>query len=297
MTSVRDDFWAFFGQTEEEWNALDLGQSTWTGPSTFPPYGEWIAQEERNTGLGMVSTDDAQMSDSDAAGVPKPTTCVPSAFAGSVGAGYIDSSGILSPQHTMSGGAIPGDVPPHVEAIPTGSLDDNALMHTTEKEKEVGEEEREAMRTVVPAVANRCAECKTRMPDQPSELRGIITDLEHMYQETWKELRVERHRSSRYRRESHEMKVKRLEGLQQHEVSEALKELEGRYQEVRDELKIERNKSFTYKKMAFTEKATYSGLLARVAELEEMNAKLQGKYEAAMAIVGRLQGEPRETAP
>ncbi|CEL04877.1 hypothetical protein ASPCAL06001 [Aspergillus calidoustus] len=291
MTSVRDDFWAFFGQTEEEWNALDQNQSTWTGPSTFPPYAEWIAQDEGNTGLSMVPTDDVQMTDDDAVGVPKPTPCVPSAVAGGVDAGYMNPSVTLSPQHTISGGALPGDVAPQVEAIPTSSLDDNTLRHTTE------EEEREAMKTVVQAQANCCAECKTRIPEQPSELRGMITDLEHMYQETWKELRVERHRSSRYRRESHEMKVKRLEDLKQHEVSEALKELEGRYQEVRDELKIERNKSFTYKKMAFTEKATYSGLLARVAELEEMNAKLQGKYEAAMAIVGRLQGEPRETAP
>jgi uncharacterized protein with von Willebrand factor type A (vWA) domain len=89
-----------------------------------------------------------------------------------------------------------------------------------------------------------------------------------------------------------ELRAKRLEALQQHEVSEALKEFEGRYQGVRDELKIERNKSFTYKKMAFTEKATYSGFLARVVELEEMNTKLQGKYEAAIAMVDRLQSEP-----
>jgi hypothetical protein len=33
-----------------------------------------------------------------------------------------------------------------------------------------------------------------------------------------------------------------------------------------------------------------------VAELEEANAKLQGKYEAAMAMVDRLQSEPSGAA-
>ncbi|KAL3452754.1 hypothetical protein BJX65DRAFT_302662 [Aspergillus insuetus] len=281
MTSIRDDFCAFFGRTEEEWNTLN--ESTWTGPSSFPTYEEWVAHDGSHTGQRVAHTDDVQMTDDDAVGITVPATCDPGQIAESASTGYIDPSVILSTQHTMGGSAFPGNAAPLVEANPTTGIDNNiAFMQTPEKE-------RKAMKTIVQTHANSCTECKARIPEPPSALRGIIRDLEHMYQETWKELRLERHRSSRFRRLLDELRAKRLEALQQHEVSEALKEFEGRYQEVRDELKIERNKSFTYKKMAFTEKATYSGFLARVAELEEMNAKLQGKYEAAMAIVDRLQ--------
>ncbi|KAL3484431.1 hypothetical protein BJX62DRAFT_243949 [Aspergillus germanicus] len=264
MTSIHDDFWAFFGQIEEEWNALNQG--TWTRPSSFPTYVDWAAQDECDTCSSMVPTDDVQMTDDDAVRLPELATCDLSPFAGGVGTGYIDPSVIFSTQHSMSGGAFPG----------------NAAPLTTEEEEE--KEERETMETIAHVHTNICTECKTRISEPPSQLRGIIRDLEHMYTEAWKELRRERHRSSRFRRLLDELRAKRLEALQQHEVSGALKKFEGRYQEVRDELKSERNKSFTYKKMAFTEKANYSGFLAPVAELEEMNAKLQGKYEAAMAM-------------
>jgi hypothetical protein len=170
MTSIRDDFWAFFGQTEEEWNALN--QSTWAGPSSFPTYEEWAAQDGSDTGSSMAPTDDVQMTDDDAARLPELATCDLSAYAGIVGTGYIDPSVIFSTKHSMSGGAFPRNAAPLVEANPTTGLDNTNVLMQTAREDE--EEEREAMETIAHLHTNMCTECKTRIPEPPSQLRGII---------------------------------------------------------------------------------------------------------------------------
>jgi hypothetical protein len=207
----------------------------------------------------MGPTDDVQMTDDDGVGIPELATCDSSAFAGSVGTGYIDPSVIFPTEHTMSGGAFPGYAAPLVEANPnptTGLDNTNVLMRTTEEDEEEG---REAMETIAHLNTNMCTECKTRIPEPPSALQEIIRDLEHMYTETWKVLRRERHRSSRFRRLLDELRAKRLEALQQHEVSEALNEFEARYQEVRDELKIDATRALRIRKWRLRRKRAIPG--------------------------------------
>ncbi|KAL2856152.1 hypothetical protein BJX68DRAFT_263648 [Aspergillus pseudodeflectus] len=271
MTSIRDDFWAFFGQTEDEWNAQ---------MSAFPTYEEWVGQSG-NAGPGMLPTNDMQMAD-DAASTTTTTFIDPARRmdvantsnlpTGRLGADYINSNAMLRTEDLTSGAA-PGNgvqqasAPTSIDSTgPTNVVDEREATKPTDGTKRTGH--------------------GNRIQEQLQELIASLRDLEQMEKEVRADLRIERHRCTRLRNASHGMKVKQLEALQQHEVTDVIRELERDYMEAREELDTERRRRYECTKRLRELRHKHSLVLARLVEVEDMNLKWQDKYEA---IEGRWQ--------
>ncbi|CEL04865.1 hypothetical protein ASPCAL05989 [Aspergillus calidoustus] len=278
MTSIRDDFWAFFGQTEDEWNEQ---------MSAFPTYEEWVGQSG-NAGPGMLPTSDVQMADDAAASTTINTRSIDPARRmnvantsnlppGSLGADYINSNAMLRTEDLTSGAA-PGNgvhqasAPTSMDSTgPTNVVDERGATKPTDSTKRTGH--------------------GNRIQEQLQELIASLWDLEQMEKEARADLHIERHRCSRLRNASHGMKVVQLEALQQHEVTDVIRELERDYVEARKEIDTERRRRYECTKRLRELRHKHSLVLARLVEVEDMNLKWQDKYEA---IEGRWQNKHSE---
>ncbi|KAJ0426867.1 hypothetical protein BJY00DRAFT_306860 [Aspergillus carlsbadensis] len=298
MTSVRDDFRAFFGQTEEEWNALD--EDTWTGESTFPTYEEWSAQNEFDPEVGMFpATDemDAQMTEHvgvplplpsrppvplyPSVAVPAPATSSTGAGAGSARTDHVGNSVPLSREPGMNGteDANRWTTPLTPRTMGRSRVDADAPQPTSttgvhqQDPQTGGAKEGETMLTRV-ETDGRPMDSENSMREELQEARETVTQLEELYSEAIELLTAERLKCNVYRRQLFEAQVKRLQGVQQHEVSEAVRDLQRVYHEVRDELRSERIRSGVFRSTLKDTKAKRSVLMVRMEEVQKANVVL-----------------------